>query len=242
MGCGKSSLLASLAGEMIKLGSISKLNVDGSVAYVPQEPWIQNASLRYNVTFGKIYREPIYNTVLDACALTADLAVLADADMTEIGEKGINLSGGQKQRTSLARAVYSNRDIYLLDDPLSAVDARVGKHIFRNVIGPDGLLKNKTRIMVTHGVTFLPQADVIVVLKSGKVSEVGSYRELLNREGEFAEFLKQHVAQDDESALESMKEDLEDLLAAQNNEKGSLVNALATLSNNYASRFTTRWR
>jgi ABC-type bacteriocin/lantibiotic exporter with double-glycine peptidase domain len=100
-----------------------------------------------------------------ACALQPDFEVLPSGDMTEIGEKGINLSGGQKQRVSLARAVYQQRDIYLLDDPLSAVDANVGKHIFEQVIGPTGLLSHATRILVTHGLHFLKQVDQIIVMK-----------------------------------------------------------------------------
>ena len=99
------------------------------------------------------------------CALTSDLEILPNGDDTEIGDKGINLSGGQKQRVSLARAVYCDADVYLLDDPLSAVDSHVGKHIFDCVLGPSGCLSGKTRVLVTHGVTFLPQMDQIIVLK-----------------------------------------------------------------------------
>ena len=127
-----------------------RINVNGSVAYVPQQAWIQNATLKYNVIFGQKMSPPVYRKVVDACALRSDFDILMNGDMTEIGEKGINLSGGQKQRVSVARAVYSNRDIYLLDDPLSAVDSHVGKHIFEQVIGPQGLLKNKTRVLVTN--------------------------------------------------------------------------------------------
>jgi ABC-type multidrug transport system fused ATPase/permease subunit len=115
----------------------------GSVAYVPQQAWIQNAALKDNITFARNYNEKSYNEVVDACALQQDFAILPGKDLTEIGEKGINLSGGQKQRVSLARAVYQNHDIYLLDDPLSAVDSHVGKHIFDKVLGKDGLLKKK---------------------------------------------------------------------------------------------------
>jgi len=118
------------------------------------------------------------------------LDILPGGDMTEIGEKGINLSGGQKQRISLARAMYFDADVYLLDDPLSAVDSHVGKHIFDKVIGPRGKLRKKTRIFVTHGVGFLPQVDQIIVLQDGRISEVGTYTELLQNEGAFSEFLK----------------------------------------------------
>ena len=108
-------------------------------------------------------------------------------------QQGINLSGGQKQRVSLARAVYQDRDIYLLDDPLSAVDAHVGKHIFSNVIGSNGLLRNKTRLLVTHGLSYLPHSDLIVVLREGRISEVGSYQELISRNGELAALIRNYL-------------------------------------------------
>ena len=121
--------------------------------------------------------------------------MLPAGDKTEIGEKGINVSGGQKQRISLARAVYSNCSVYLLDDPLSAVDSHVGKHIFDKLIGPRGLLKEKTRVLVTHGISYLPEVDNIVVLKEGKVSDSGTYQELIDKQGAFADFLKEHMQQ-----------------------------------------------
>lgn len=115
---------------------------------------------------------------------------------------GINLSGGQKQRVSLARAVYSDADTYFLDDPLSAVDSHVGKHIFEKVIGPKGLLNGKTRILVTHGITYLPQTDKIIVLKDGEISEIGTYKHLLEAKGSFAEFLVQHLTESNEEEIE----------------------------------------
>uniref|UniRef100_A0A8D0HEU4 Uncharacterized protein n=1 Tax=Sphenodon punctatus TaxID=8508 RepID=A0A8D0HEU4_SPHPU len=162
----------------------------GSVAYVPQQAWIQNATLKDNILFGSVLEETRYHQVLEACALLPDLQLLPGGDLTEIGEKGINLSGGQKQRVSLARAVYSDADIYLLDDPLSAVDAHVGRHLFEKVLGPDGLLQHKTRVLVTHSVSFLLQTDEIVVLEAGAVSEHGSYGTLLANGGTFAQLLK----------------------------------------------------
>ncbi|XP_022092710.1 multidrug resistance-associated protein 1-like [Acanthaster planci] len=190
VGAGKSSLLSALLGEMEKQrGTVA---VQGSVAYVPQQAWIQNATLRDNITFGKPLQEDRYQTVIEACALVPDLDMLPGGDLTEIGEKGINLSGGQKQRVSLARAVYSDADIYLLDDPLSAVDSHVGKHIFDKVIGPEGLLRRKTRVLVTHGVGFLPRVDHIIVLVDGEITEAGSYAELLSRNQAFAEFLRNY--------------------------------------------------
>ncbi|XP_062035577.1 multidrug resistance-associated protein 1 [Lepus europaeus] len=200
VGCGKSSLLSALLAEMDKVEGHVALK--GSVAYVPQQAWIQNDSLRENILFGRQLQERYYQAVLEACALLPDLEILPSGDRTEIGEKGVNLSGGQKQRVSLARAVYCDSDIYLFDDPLSAVDAHVGKHIFENVIGPKGMLKHKTRILVTHSISYLPQVDVIVVMSGGKISEMGSYQELLARDGAFAEFLRTYASAEQEQDAE----------------------------------------
>ena len=191
VGSGKSSLLSALLGEMEKVGG--EVELSGRVAYVSQQAWIQNAKLKDNILFGSKYDEDRYQRAIDNCALASDLEILPAKDETEIGEKGINLSGGQKQRVSLARAVYSDADIYLLDDPLSAVDSHVGKHIFDKVIGPDGCLNGKTRVLVTHGVTFLPMVDQIIVMKKGVISEAGSYKQLLAQKGDFAEFLVEHL-------------------------------------------------
>ncbi|XP_063347090.1 ATP-binding cassette sub-family C member 2-like isoform X2 [Pelmatolapia mariae] len=187
VGSGKSSLMSALLGEMHSTKGF--INIMGSLAFVPQQAWIQNATLRDNILFGSPHEEENFKKVIQACALAPDLELLPGGDLTEIGEKGINLSGGQKQRVSLARAVYSQADIYLLDDPLSAVDSHVGKHLFENVIGPNGILKNKTRILVTHGISFLPYVDEIVVLENGVISEVGSYENLRASGGAFSKFL-----------------------------------------------------
>lgn len=130
---------------MNKVNESGYVNITGSVAYVPQQAWIQNETVKANIIFGRDVHPHLYAQILTTCSLVADLSVLPAGDATEIGEKGINLSGGQKQRISLARAVYSQADIYFLDDPLSAVDVHVGKHIFDNVIGPAGLLCNKVK-------------------------------------------------------------------------------------------------
>uniref|UniRef100_A0A7N8WS45 ABC-type glutathione-S-conjugate transporter n=1 Tax=Mastacembelus armatus TaxID=205130 RepID=A0A7N8WS45_9TELE len=187
VGSGKSSLLSAMLGETEKRSG--RVTVKGSVAYVPQQAWIQNATVQDNIIFGREKLKTWYNRVLEACALLPDLDILPAGDATEIGEKGLNLSGGQKQRVSLARAVYRKADVYLLDDPLSAVDAHVGQHIFDKVIGPKGVLRDKTRILVTHGMSFLPQADLILVLVDGEITESGSYQELLSRHGAFADFI-----------------------------------------------------
>ncbi|CAG5117053.1 unnamed protein product, partial [Candidula unifasciata] len=204
VGCGKSSLLSAIMGEMTKLkGTVT---VKSDMAYVPQEAWIQNKTLRENILFGTEYKPSLYERVLEACALKTDLEILPGGDLTEIGEKGINISGGQKQRVSLARAVYSRADIYLLDDPLSAVDSHVGKHIFENVISSKGVLKGKTRVLVTHGVHWLPLVDTIIVLKDGEITEKGSFEQLVSHDGEFAQFLKEFFIQEAESEDEGKKE------------------------------------
>ena len=195
VGSGKTSLLSGILGELdIASGSI---NTQGNIAYVPQQPWIQHSTLKDNITFGKDVKADKYMQVLADCALTKDLEILPAGDQTEIGEKGINLSGGQKQRVSLARAVYSDADLYLLDDPLSAVDSHVGKHIFDHVIGPNGVLNKHTRILVTHGISFLPETDHIIVLANRTISEQGSYEELVKKKGNFAKFLLEYQVEDD---------------------------------------------
>ncbi|XP_054875423.1 multidrug resistance-associated protein 1-like isoform X2 [Amphiprion ocellaris] len=187
VGSGKSSLLAAMLGEMERRRGF--VSIKGSVSYVPQQAWIQNASLKDNILFGGQRMESWYHRVLDACALLPDLDILPARDDTEIGEKGMNLSGGQRQRVSLARATYRRSDVYLLDDPLSAVDAQVGQHIFDRVIGPGGLLKGKTRVLVTHGLSFLSKADLVLVMEDGHISEMGSYMELMDRKGAFAKLI-----------------------------------------------------
>ncbi|XP_049281512.1 multidrug resistance-associated protein 1-like isoform X1 [Anopheles funestus] len=197
VGTGKSSLISALLGEMEKISG--QVNTDGSIAYVPQQAWIQNATLRDNILFGKPFDQAKYDKVIDCCALRPDLEMLPGGDTTEIGEKGINLSGGQKQRVALARAVYADAEVYLFDDPLSAVDAHVGKHIFEQVIGPSGILVGKSRLLVTHGISFLPFVENISVVKDGEISESGTYQQLIDQKGAFAEFLNQHIQElDDE--------------------------------------------
>jgi len=197
VGAGKSSLLNALLGEMERVKG--NVNIRGKVCYVPQVAWIQNGTVRYNITFGEPYERRKYDKVLSVCALRPDLATLPGGDQAEIGERGINLSGGQKQRLSLARATYSEGDVYLLDDPLSAVDAHVGAHLFAQVVGPGGMLDDKTRILVTHSARFLPKCDRIVVMKDGGISEAGTYPELLAAGGEFADFLIQYLADEKEA-------------------------------------------
>ncbi|KAI8342382.1 multi drug resistance-associated protein MRP [Chlamydoabsidia padenii] len=182
VGSGKSSLMSAILGDTVKVNG--KVTVRGSLAYVPQQPWVMNATVRENITFGHRFDPEFYDRVLEACSLKSDIQILSAGDQTEIGERGINLSGGQKARVSLARAVYARADIYLLDDPLSAVDAHVGRHIFDHVIGPDGILKNKARLLVTHGISYLPKVDKVVMLREGQVALNGTYDDLMEQRTE----------------------------------------------------------
>ncbi|KAJ7040911.1 ABC protein [Mycena alexandri] len=183
VGSGKSSLLQGLIGEMRSTGG--KWTFGGRVAYCPQGAWIQNATLRNNVLFGLPFEEDRYWRVLEDACLLPDLQLLADGDLTEIGEKGINLSGGQKQRVNIARALYYGADIVIFDDPLSAVDANVGKALFHSAI--QGLIaQGKTVLLVTHALHFLSQCDYIYTVHNGHITEAGTYPELIARGGEFA--------------------------------------------------------
>ena len=202
VGSGKSSLLQAIVGEMEKISG--NVRVDGSISYVSQQAWIQNLSLKDNILFSKPYQENRYKEIIHACALEADLKLLSNGDQTEIGENGINLSGGQKQRVALARALYFDSDIFLLDDPLSAVDAHVGKHIFDNVINKNtGALKNKTTIWVTNQVSYLPQVDQIIFIKEGQICESGSYTSLIEKKGYLFDFVQQTNQLEDEKNTKS---------------------------------------
>ncbi|KAJ7175120.1 ABC protein [Mycena crocata] len=183
VGSGKSSLLQGLIGEMRLVSG--EFAFGGRVAYCPQSAWIQNASLRDNVLFGQPFDEARYWRVLEDACLLPDLQLLADGDLTESGEKGINLSGGQKQRVNIARALYYGADIVIFDDPLSAVDANVGKALFHTAI--QGLVaQGKTVLLVTHALHFLSHCDYIYTLDAGRIAEAGTYPELIAKGGEFA--------------------------------------------------------
>ncbi|XP_049784178.1 ATP-binding cassette sub-family C member 5-like isoform X6 [Schistocerca cancellata] len=205
VGSGKTSLLLAALGQMrITSGHVFR---DGSCAYVSQEAWIQNATLKENVLFGETFEAKRYYEAVYSCALVEDVKQLPGADETEIGERGINLSGGQKQRVALARALYSNRDIYFLDDPLSAVDAHVGAHIFEKCILT--ALKDKTVLLVTHQVQFLSRCDKIYVLKDGRILEEGTHEELMASEKEYSIMIKRYTANKDQENNVSLKEAVE---------------------------------
>ncbi|XP_053368772.1 ATP-binding cassette sub-family C member 10 [Clarias gariepinus] len=179
VGCGKSSLLAGITGELNRLGGI--VHVQGreeGFGFVAQEPWIQHATVRDNILFGKDFDSGLYQAVLEACALTADLNILPNGDQTEVGENGVTLSGGQKSRLALARAVYMDKDIYLLDDPLAAVDADVAHHLMEKCIL--GMLRNKTRILCTHRIEFVEKADMVILMDNGTILKTGTPQEVLS--------------------------------------------------------------
>ncbi|CAN1246528.1 Putative ABC transporter C family member 15 [Linum grandiflorum] len=177
VGSGKSSLLSCILGEIHKLSGTVRIR--GSKAYVAQSPWILTGSIRDNILFGKAYDGDRYWRTVEACALVKDFELFSCGDLTEIGERGINMSGGQKQRIQIARAIYQDADIYLLDDPFSAVDAHTGTHLFQECLM--GILESKTVIYVTHQVEFLPAADLIVVMRNGRIVQTGKFDQLVRQ-------------------------------------------------------------
>ncbi|XP_025303547.1 ATP-binding cassette sub-family C member 12 isoform X4 [Canis lupus dingo] len=185
VGSGKSSLIAALLGQMrLQQGIVA---VNGTVAYVSQQAWIFHGNVRENILFGEKYDHQRYQHTIQVCALQGDLNSLPYGDLTEIGERGLNLSGGQRQRISLARAVYSNHEIYLLDDPLSAVDAHVGKHVFEECIKKT--LRGKTIVLVTHQLQFLESCDEVILLEDGEICEKGTHKELMEERGRYAKLI-----------------------------------------------------
>ncbi|XP_072026143.1 ATP-binding cassette sub-family C member 9-like [Amphiura filiformis] len=179
VGSGKSSMVSAMLGEMTTLsGSVQFNESRNTVAYAGQKAWLVNDSLKNNILFGQPNNNRRYKKVLESCALKQDIDILPGGDKTEIGEKGINLSGGQKQRVSVARAVYSARDIIILDDPLSALDVHVGAHLFQHGIMGMLLRKKITVILVTHQLQFLSQADLILVMKDGKIAHRGTFEDI----------------------------------------------------------------
>ncbi|XP_059666526.1 ABC transporter C family member 3-like isoform X2 [Cornus florida] len=198
VGSGKSSLLSCILGEVPKISGSLKLS--GTKAYVAQSPWILSGKIEDNILFGKEMDRERYEKVLEACSLKKDLEIFAFGDQTVIGERGINMSGGQKQRIQIARALYQDADIYLFDDPFSAVDAHTGTHLFKQCLL--GLPDSKTVIYVTHQVEFLPASDLILVMKNGMITQAGKYNEILNSGSNFMELVGAH--EEALSALDSV--------------------------------------
>uniref|UniRef100_A0A8P0P8L4 ATP binding cassette subfamily C member 4 n=1 Tax=Canis lupus familiaris TaxID=9615 RepID=A0A8P0P8L4_CANLF len=195
VGAGKSSLLSAVLGELPRNQGL--VSVHGRIAYVSQQPWVFPGTVRSNILFGKKYEKERYEKVIKACALRKDLQCLEDGDLTVIGDRGATLSGGQKARINLARAVYQDADIYLLDDPLSAVDAEVGRHLFELCICQT--LHEKITILVTHQLQYLKAASQILILKEGKMVQKGTYTEFLKSGVDFGSLLKKENEEADQS-------------------------------------------
>lgn len=185
VGCGKSSLVQSILGELL-LDS-GTIEVNGDISYASQEPWLFSASIRQNILFGMPYDKKRYQEVVRVCALERDFTLFPNSDKTLVGERGTSLSGGQKARINLARAVYRDTSIYLLDDPLSAVDSHVGRHLFDECIKK--YLRGKAVILITHQLQYLRSADQIVIMEHGNVKAIGTYTELSNSGLDFANLL-----------------------------------------------------
>ncbi|CAI2360453.1 unnamed protein product [Moneuplotes crassus] len=246
VGSGKSSLLSAILGDMLYLSTetidanqdrtlddelrkelLQKASVEqsiiklgGSISYAQQVPWIQNKSIRENILFGLQMDEAKYNEVIEMCELGPDLEALPGGDLTEIGEKGINLSGGQKARVSLARAIYADRDILLMDDPVSALDANVKKKLKEVFLNK---LKYKTRVLVTHAIDFIDCVDRIIVMEAGKIKYCGTYEEL-EHQGEIKHIIealahktKENKPKEEEKQLENMEDN--NILEEENQEK-----------------------
>uniref|UniRef100_A0A1D1Y353 ABC transporter C family member 5 n=1 Tax=Anthurium amnicola TaxID=1678845 RepID=A0A1D1Y353_9ARAE len=188
VGAGKSSFLSCILGEIPKISG--EVKISGSAAYVSQSAWIQSGNIEENILFGSPMDKARYKSVIHACSLKKDLELLSHGDQTIIGDRGINLSGGQKQRVQLARALYQDADIYLLDDPFSAVDAHTGSELFKEYILT--ALSSKTVIFVTHQVEFLPSANLILVLKDGRIIQAGKYEDLLKAGTDFNALVSAH--------------------------------------------------
>ena len=219
VGSGKSSLLQAILGDIWKVNG--EIIVHGSIAYVAQQPWIMNASVKENIVFGHRWDPQFYERTVQACALTEDFKTLPDGDETEVGERGISLSGGQKARLSLARAVFARADVYLLDDCLSAVDQHVGRHLIDNVFGPRGLLAGKTRILATNSIPVLVEADFVTLIRDGKIVEKGTYEQLIAMRGEVANLIK--TANNEEEERPSSSEDDSKDLTTSGSEESSTI-------------------
>ncbi|XP_029130585.1 ABC transporter C family member 2 isoform X2 [Cajanus cajan] len=178
-GEGKTSLVSAMLGELPPMAADTSVVMRGTVAYVPQVSWIFNATVRDNVLFGSVFDPTRYQRAINVTELQHDLELLPGGDLTEIGERGVNISGGQKQRVSMARAVYSNSDVYIFDDPLSALDAHVARQVFDKCI--KGELRGKTRVLVTNQLHFLSEVDRIILIHEGMVKEEGTFEELSNQ-------------------------------------------------------------
>ncbi|KAI8914227.1 P-loop containing nucleoside triphosphate hydrolase protein [Gorgonomyces haynaldii] len=223
VGSGKTTLLSGLIGQVRK--TAGEAIVNGSLAYCSQTPWIVAGSVERNITFDAPVDEERLDRVVKASSLMSDLNKLKDGIKTEIGENGVNLSGGQKARVALARALYRDADIYLMDDPVAALDAQVGRQVFTRAIKQE--LKDKTVLFVTHQLQFLQEMDQIIVLDEGKVSEFGSFEELKSKNGVFTKLMEgyaheEHDHQEQDEEKEEKKEDVSKFMDDEERRKGSV--------------------
>ncbi|CAH1098765.1 unnamed protein product [Psylliodes chrysocephalus] len=222
VGAGKSSLLQLLLKELpITSG---KMNVNGAIAYASQEPWLFVSNVRDNILFGKPYDRRKYREVVKVCSLETDFKQFPFGDKSFVGERGTSLSGGQRARVNLARAVYSEADIYLLDDPLSAVDTKVAKHLFDVCI--KDYLSGKTRILVSHQLQFLNGADLIVIINNGKIVRVCTHSDLTEND---LKFIQRQEVKEVREVKEGKHEKTEEIPASKDNIFQS-VNSLASIA------------
>ncbi|XP_039574916.1 ATP-binding cassette sub-family C member 10 isoform X1 [Passer montanus] len=206
VGSGKSSLLAAITGELIKQGGrVYVCDLEQGFGLATQEPWIQFTTVRKNILFGREYDARLFKEVLEACALSEDLNILPAGDQTEVGENGVTLSGGQKARIALARAVYQEKELYLLDDPLAAVDADVANHIMRKCIF--GVLKHKTRVLCTHRTEFLEKADALLLMDNGRIVKTGTPADILPLVEAFPKFKDTDKGDKDKAPNEQGREE-----------------------------------
>ncbi|CAD8125126.1 unnamed protein product [Paramecium sonneborni] len=210
VGSGKTSILQAIIGEMLyNHENPPKITIAGQLAYVGQKYWIQNLTVKENILFGLEYKEQKYQNALKYSCLQQDLKILIKGDETMIGEKGINLSGGQKARISLARAIYSDADILLLDDPISAVDAHVGNFIMNECF--NGYLKNKTRILITHALNNLQYVDYVYLMENGVIIEEGTFQQIKQSTSFNSIFEKLYKNQHQNDDVETIEQKVEDL-------------------------------
>ncbi|XP_063977602.1 ATP-binding cassette sub-family C member 4-like [Diachasmimorpha longicaudata] len=200
VGSGKSSLISAILGEMYIAGG--RVDIKGGISYASQEAWVFGSTVRQNIIFGQPYDRQRYQRVIKACALVSDFKQFPQGDQTIVGERGSSLSGGQKARINLARSVYRQADVYIFDDPLSAVDTHVGKHLFEECL--QRYLAGKTRILATHQLQFIKGADAILLLEHGKLVRFNNYMDLLAERPVYASLLASDSTSEtgDDSSIE----------------------------------------
>lgn len=220
VGAGKSSFLEAILGDIWKIHG--EVVIHGRTAYVAQQAWVMNASVKENIVFGHRWDPHFYERTVNACALTEDLKTLPDGDQTEVGERGISLSGGQKARLTLARAVYARADVYLFDDCLSAVDQHVGRHLIENVFGSKGLLAGKTKILATNSIPVLLEADFVTLIRDGRILEKGTYEQLIAMKGEVANLIRTANNEEEQETPSPSVEDSKDSTSSESEDSNTV--------------------